>query len=123
MVLTLMCICSWPVVHAGVIKRAELTLETTPIISAFLGGKSGRVPASAKRDHRHQAYLNLILHKSSDYVCHGGGARNGRSSRSAAPKCGARQESLDEIGIIVSPQHPPTNTFLAPALAEYCVTR
>ena len=109
--------------HTGVIKRAGLTLEATPIISAFLGGKSGCVEASAKRDHRHQSSLNLLLHKSSYYVCHGGGARNDRSSRSATPKCGARQESLDEIGIIVSTQHPPTNTFLAPAMAEYCITR
>ena len=106
---------------AGALDKSDLIKETVPIVSVYLGSKAGRAPKRAKNDHRHHASLNIVAHKSSDYVCNFN--VDDRKLRSLAPKVGARIPELDNIGVVVSANHPPKSTFLAPAIAEYCVAR
>ena len=87
----------------------------------YLGSKAGRAPKKAKNDHRHHASLNIVAHNSSEYVCNSN--FDDRKLRSLAPKVGARKPELDSVGVVVSANHPPKSTFLAPAVAEYCVAR
>ena len=76
----------------------------------YLGSKAGRAPKKAKNDHRHHASLNIVAHKSSDYVCNSN--FDGRKLRSLAPKVGARMPELDDVGVVVSVNHPPKSTSL-----------
>lgn len=98
-----------------------MTVETAPIISVYLGSKAGRTPKKARNDHRLHASVNIVAHKSSEYVCNSSLAD--RKVQSLAPKIGTRQPELDAIGVVVSANHPPKSTYLAPAVAEYCATR
>ena len=58
----------------------------------------------------HHASLNIVAHKSPDYVCNSN--FDGRKLRSLAPKVGARMPELDDVGVVVSANHPPKSTSL-----------
>ena len=107
--------------RSGALANADMTVETAPVISVYLGSKAGRAPKKARNDHRLHASVDIIAHKSSEYVCNSDFAD--RKLRSSAPKVGARLPELDAIGVVVSANHPPKSTYLAPAVAEYCVAR
>lgn len=106
---------------ADALFKADLIEETSPIISVYLGSKAGRAPKKARNDHRHHASVNIVAHKSSDYVCNSD--FGDRKLRSSAPKIGARLPESDAKGVVVSANQPPKSTFLAPAVVEYCVAR
>ena len=72
----------------------------------YLGSKAGRAPKKAKNDHRHHASLNIVAHKTSDYVCNSN--FDDRKLRSLAPKVGARKPELDNVGVVVSPITRPS---------------
>lgn len=108
--------------HSGALEKADMTVETIPIISVYLGSEVGRPPKKARNDHRLHASVNIVAHKSSEYVCNSNFAD--RKLQSSAPKVGTRQPELDVIGVVVSANHPPmSTTYLAPAAAEYCAAR
>ena len=109
--------------NVGAFSKVDLTLEANPIISLYKGGKPGRLSPKQANDHRHHGSLVFIAHKIARYVCHSGGSHAGRSTRSASVRTSEKSDDLTNVGIILSKQHPPASTFLAPAVAEYCLAR
>ena len=105
-------------------KSAALTLEVGTIVSLYVGGKAGRRAAVSKNDHQTQGALVLVAHKGPNYVCHGAGRRMDRVVNSTDSSEGANHsKKLYNLGVVLSPHHPSSCTYLTHAVAEYCINR
>lgn len=109
---------------------AGLVLEDSPVVSLYLGGKSGRVSDEKRLTYPSQGSVTVLAHKTRDFVCNGGGARltKTRASSRGLPATTTRPPpprtpELDLIGAVVSECHPPSGTFLASSVADLLVKR
>ena len=108
----------------GAFSTRGLRLEENPITSVYLTRRAGRLATAARKDHTHQTSVTLVAHKTTRYVCNGGGVRAERERRPKMRKVPApRMSELEDVGVVLSLKHPPTSTYLDPAAADYCITR
>lgn len=116
------------VLYTGLMASAGLVLEDSPVVSLYLGGKSGRVSDEKKLTYPSQGSVTVLAHKTRDFVCNGGSTRltKTRASRglpATTPPPPPRTPELDLIGAVVSECHPPSGTFLASSVADLLIKR
>lgn len=114
-----MCVVSYR--NAGQMQASSLLLERYPITTVYLARQSGRIAGENKNHYASQTSMTLIAHKSQNFVCHGGGT--GGRRRAVASSSSSTHELLEELGVVVSPKHPESKTFLAPAMANHLIKR
>ena len=99
-------------------------LKENPITSVYLARRAGRLATATRKDHTNQTVVTLVAHKTTRYVCNGGGGRAERERRPKMRKVPPpRMSELEDVGVVLSPKHPPASTYLDPAVADYCITR
>ncbi len=99
--------------NAGVLTEVGLLLEAYPHQSLYINKLAGRAAVDSKLHLTRQASFVLVAHKTSEFTC-----------LEAAPQLEPpRTRQLEAIGVVVSQKHPPSTTFLAPAMADYLMNR
>lgn len=98
---------------ADVLAEAGLVLEAFPISSVYVKKLAGRTAADTKQHHTRQSSSVLVAHKTTEFTC-----------LEAGPQFDPpRTSQFEAVGIVVSQHHPPSATFLAPAMADYLLNR
>lgn len=88
-------------------------LEAFPITSVYINKLAGRTAADSKMHYTRQSSSVLVAHKTIEFTCHPAGPQ-------IDPP---RTSQLENAGIVVSQKHPPSTTFLAPAMADHLLQR
>ena len=99
--------------NAEVLAEAGLVLEAFPITSVYVNKLAGRTAADSKLHYTRQSSSVLVAHKTSEFTCHAAGPQFDPP----------RTSQLEAAGIVVSQKHPPSSTFLAPAMADHLLNR
>lgn len=99
--------------NADVLQGVNLVLEAYPITSVYLSKLAGRNAESSKLHYTRQSSSVLVAHKTSEFTCHAAGPQHDPP----------RTSQLEAVGIVVSAKHPPSATFLAPAMADHLLNR
>lgn len=98
---------------ADVVADVGLVLEEFPITSVYINKLAGRTADDSKHHYTRQSSSVLVAHKTVDFTYHPPGPQFDPP----------RTSQLEAIGIVVSQKHPPSVTFLAPAMAEHLLHR
>ena len=87
--------------------------EEFPIKSVYINRLAGRTAFDSRLHYTRQSSSVLLAHKTTDFTCHPPGPQFDPP----------RTSQLEAVGIVVSQKHPPSATFLAPAMAEHLLHR
>ncbi|CAN0386331.1 unnamed protein product [Pylaiella littoralis] len=111
-----------------VIEEAGLIMESAPPCSVVLSGKHGRLPVATKLHYPAQTSTVLVVHKTAEFICNGGGGLYGGRHAQTRSKTTTtleppRQQMLEEVGVVLSAKHPTDGTYLTNEMAHHLLCR